>query len=72
MTQNKKNKKPENFEDNSFDKAQKEAQDGSGPKATKKLSKKEADQKSKDELMRAKEADKEWSSESDRFRRDNA
>ncbi|MFO7823563.1 MAG: hypothetical protein R6V72_06465 [Cyclobacterium sp.] len=67
-----KNKTTEDFEDNSFDRAQEEAQDGQGPKSKNKPSKKEADKKSKDDLMRAREADKEWSSESDQFRRDNA
>ncbi|SHM78616.1 hypothetical protein SAMN04488057_103321 [Cyclobacterium lianum] len=71
-TQDNKNRKEEDFEDNSFDKAQEEAQDGKGPKTRKKEPEKKGDEKSRDELMRAKEADKEWSSESDKFRRDNA
>lgn len=66
-------KQPENFKDNSFDEAQEEARDGKGPKsADSKKKKKSKEEKAKDDLMRAKEADKEWSSESDRFRRDNA
>ncbi|MDN3690683.1 hypothetical protein [Cyclobacterium jeungdonense] len=62
----------ENFEDNSFDEAQEEASDGKGPKSADSTKTKKSEKKAKDELMRAKEADKEWSSESDRFRRDNA
>jgi hypothetical protein len=63
------------FEDNSFQRAQEEARDGKQAATDKPSSKKKSTEEMKkamDELMRAKEADKEWSSESDRFRRDNA
>lgn len=75
MTKKNKNVKTENFEDNSFQRAQEEARDGKEASGSKPPSEKKSEkqlQKAKDDLMRAKEADKEWSSESDRFRRDNA
>lgn len=71
-TKKNQNSKPENFEDNSFEDAQDEARDGKGPISDNSVKNKKSEKKAKDELMRAKEADKEWSSESDRFRRDNA
>ncbi len=56
------------FDDNAFKKAQKEAQDGKGPK--KKHPKKEKPgEKAKDDLLRGNQSEREWSSESDEYRR---
>ncbi|MEX0884121.1 MAG: hypothetical protein WDZ72_11665 [Cyclobacteriaceae bacterium] len=72
---NKKKKAEENdkkYQDNAFQEAQENASDGKGPNRKKAQKEKKPSKKAKDELLRAKEADKEWSSESDEFRRDNA
>ncbi|MFC4873225.1 hypothetical protein [Negadavirga shengliensis] len=60
------------FTDNAFEKAQALASEGkSGPEGEK-GAESIASEKARDDLFRAKEADKEWSSESDQYRRDNA
>ena len=68
MEKNNQNNKQDNFQNNSFIKAQKEAEDG---KASKKGQEKDEAQ-AKDELLRAKNADKEVTTESEKYRRDNA
>lgn len=70
--QDKKEEKGKKYEDNAFQDAQDEARDGEGPKSKKGKKEKKPSDKAKDDLRRAKDADKEWSHESDQYRRDNA
>jgi len=73
MKNNKKdNGSEDNFQDNSFTRAQKEAEDGKAPKNTNQQEDENAKMKAKDKLMRAKNADKEVTTESEKYRRDNA
>ncbi len=65
-----KNKKDEKITDNAFEEAKKLASKGQTPKITIGSSKKSSE-KAKDDLFRAKEANKEWSNESDHYRRDD-
>lgn len=63
------------FSDNPFEDAQDKASKGQSQSLSEKEAKKSGDSensKAKDELFRAREAEKEWSSESDEYRRDNA
>ncbi|MEX2513829.1 MAG: hypothetical protein WD398_13070 [Cyclobacteriaceae bacterium] len=60
------------FQDNAFQDAQDDASDGEGQKSKKTPKGNKPSEKAKDNLRRAKDADKEWSSESDEFRKDNA
>lgn len=62
----------EEFTKHAFDKAQEVASEGKSQQGETGEVKKEPGEKAKDDLFRAKEADKEWSSESDEYRRDNA
>jgi hypothetical protein len=58
------------LDDNAFKKAQKEAQDGKGPnKPENKKAKKKPGEKAKDELFRGNQSEREWSSESEEYRR---
>jgi len=73
MENNKKDKdSKDNFMDNSFTRAQKEAEDGKAAKNTNQKENENAKMKAKDKLMRAKNADKEVTTESEKYRRDNA
>ncbi|EPR70822.1 hypothetical protein [Cyclobacterium qasimii] len=74
MEKNNQNNKQDDFQNNSFIEAQKEAEDGKAGKKSSKMveEKSEAKAKAKDELMRAKNADKEVTTESEKYRRDNA
>ena len=70
--ENKKGEKGKKYEDNAFQDAQENARDGEAPKSKKNKKEEKPSEKAKDDLLRAKEADKEWSNESDQYRRDNA
>jgi hypothetical protein len=68
---NQKNPK-ENFEDNSFIDAKDEAEDGKGPAKPHAKAKENLEKEAEDKLFRAKNAEKELTTETDKYRRDNA
>ncbi|AKP52835.1 hypothetical protein [Cyclobacterium amurskyense] len=75
MEKNNKNNKHDDFQKNSFTEAQNEAEDGKASKKPLKnveVNDKKDEKAAKDKLYRAKNADKEVTSETDKYRRDNA
>ena len=68
----KEEEKGKKYEDKTFQDTQDNAADGKGPKSRKDKKEKKSSEKIKDDLLNAKEADKERSNESDQYRRDNA
>ena len=62
----------ENYENNSFIDAKEEAEDGKNPNKPNKKAKGNLEKEAHDKLMRAKNAEKELTTETDKYRRDNA
>ena len=69
---NNQNNQKENFENNSFIDAKEEAEDGKASKKPNPKAKENSENEAQDKLLRAKNAEKEMTSESDKYRRDNA
>ncbi len=60
------------FDDNAFKRAQNEAQSGEAPQKPKSLNEKTGpDKKAEDDLFRGNQSEREWSSESDEYRRES-
>jgi hypothetical protein len=71
-SKNNQNNPKENFEDNSFIDAKDEAEDGKSTKKPNSKEKENSEKKAQDRLLRAKNAEKELTTETDQYRRDNS
>jgi hypothetical protein len=69
---NNQNNRKENFENNSFIDAKEEAEDGKVSKKPNSKAQENSEKEAEDNLFRAKNAEKELTTESDKYRRDNS